>query len=169
MAQSEQTVRLSKTAPVIFTALVTAFMGLMFLDALSLSVLIDKVFPLALSAFTALGGLLLLVQMWRSEPGDGLFADAEVSGEDADAPHSLWPTLAWFFSLLLLTALFGFLIALTIFFVAFLKLRERISWSQIVLMTASGVGLLLVMAGALHRDFPPGLLQSFLDLPWPFR
>lgn len=34
---------------------------------------------------------------------------------------------------------------------------------------ASGVGLLLVMAGALNRGFPPGLLQSFVDLPWPFR
>jgi|GEM_PF-6179124 len=21
----------------------------------------------------------------------------------------------------------------------------------------------------LHRNFPPGILQSFLDLPWPFR
>ena len=108
MAESKQTVRLSKTAPVIFTALVTAFMGLMFLDALSLSVLIDKVFPLALSGFAAAGGLLLHVQMWRGETGDGLFADAEVLGEDADAPHGLWPTLAWFFSLLLLTALFVF-------------------------------------------------------------
>jgi hypothetical protein len=141
----------------------------MFLDALQLSVLIDKVFPLALSAFAAFGGLLLLVQMWRSEPDGALFADAERTGEDADAPHGLWPTLAWFFSLLVLTGLFGFVIALTIFFVAFFRLREKLDWGRIVLLTTGGVGLLLVMANALHRDFPPGLPQAYFDLPWPFR
>jgi len=25
------------------------------------------------------------------------------------------------------------------------------------------------MAGVLNRDFPPGLLQAYFDLPWPFR
>ena len=37
----------------------------------------------------------------------------------------LWPTLAWFVSLLVLTALFGFIIALMLFFLAFLTLRAR--------------------------------------------
>jgi TctA family transporter len=161
--------RLSKTAPIVFAALVTGFMALMFFNALSLSVMIDKVFPMALSAFAALGGLILLVQMWRSEPGSALFADAEASGEDSTAPHGLWSTLAWFFSLLALTALFGFVMALTIFFVAFLRAREELGWGRIVLMTAGGIGVLLVMAGALNRDFPPGILQSLVELPWPFR
>jgi len=58
----------------------------------------------------------------RSEPGGALFADAERSGEDANAPHGLWPTLTWIFSLFVL-----------------------------------------------NRDFPLGILRSFLDLPWPFR
>ncbi len=166
---SGKPVVLSKTAPVIFTAFVTAFMGLMFFNSLPLSVMIDKVFPMALSAFAALGGLLLLFQMWRGEPGDTVFADAEKSGEDSKAPHGLWPTLAWFFSLLALTALFGFVIALTIFFVAFLRAREGLGWGRIVVMTAGGIGVLLVMAGALNRDFPPGILQNLVELPWPLR
>ncbi len=40
----------------------------------------------------------------------------------------LWPTLAWFVSLQVLTALFGFIIALMLFFLAFLTfltLRAR--------------------------------------------
>jgi len=168
-ARNKTPARLSKTAPVVFAALVTGFMGLMFFDALSLSVMIDKVFPMALSAFAALGGLLVLFQMWRGAPGDAIFADAETSGEDASAPHGLWPTLAWFFSLLALTALFGFVIALTIFFVAFLRFREGLGWGRLVLMTAGGIGVLLVMAGALNRDFPPGILQSLFELPWPLR
>jgi putative tricarboxylic transport membrane protein len=27
---------------------------------------------------------------------------------------------------------------------------------------------LLFLAGILNRDFPPGLLQEFIELPWPF-
>ena len=165
----DKSVVASKTAPMAFTAFVTGFMGLMVVNSLGLSVLIDKVFPLALSAFTAAGGLMLLAQMARSPASDGLFADAEETGEDAGAPHGLWPTLAWFFSLLALTALFGFVIALTIFFVAFLRLRVKVGWGRIALMTTGGVGLLLVMASALHRDFPPGILQDLVELPWPFR
>jgi len=30
-------------------------------------------------------------------------------------------------------------------------------------------GLQVVMAGVLNRDFSPGLLQAYFDLPWPFR
>ncbi len=105
----------------------------------------------------------------RGEPDRALFADAERAGEDASAPNGLWPTLAWFISLLALTALFGFVIALTIFFVTFFRLREKLGAGRVVLMTGSGIGLLLVMGGVLHRDFPPGLLQAFFDLPWPFR
>jgi hypothetical protein len=26
-----------------------------------------------------------------------------------------------------------------------------------------------VLAYFLHRDFPPGLLQAYADLPWPLR
>lgn len=30
------------------------------------------------------------------------------------------------------------------------------------------VGGLMFLARTLPRDFPPGLLPEFLDLPWPF-
>jgi len=33
--------------------------------------------------------------------------------------------------------------------------------------TAAGLAFMMVMAGALNRDFPAGLLQSTLTLPWP--
>lgn len=78
----------------------------------------------------------------------------------------LRPTIAWFVSLLLLAALFGFVIALAIFFAGFLRLREGLGWGRIALMTAGGVGFLLFIAGTLNRDFPPGVLQSLVELPW---
>ena len=64
-------------------------------------------------------------------------------------------------------SLVGFVIALALFFYS---LFEAPCWSQlakIIVMTACGVGGLLFLAGVLNRDFPPGLLQEFIELPWP--
>ena len=50
---------------------------------------------------------------------------------------------------------------------AFLRVRAGASWQKTAILTAAGVALMCVMAGALNRDFPPGLLQDAVDLPWP--
>ncbi|HIC81859.1 MAG TPA: tricarboxylate transporter, partial [Kiloniellaceae bacterium] len=158
----------NKMAPVVFAGLVTLFMAVMFTVTAQLSVMIDKVFPMVVSGFAFLGGVILLLQMWRFPESDVLFADGETRGEDSIAPHGLWGTLVWFVALLVLTALFGFVIALALFFVIFLRWRENLGWLRIAVMMAGGLGVLLVMAGALNRDFPPGLLQALVELPWPF-
>jgi len=33
--------------------------------------------------------------------------------------------------------------------------------------TAGGIVFMGAMASILNRDFPPGLLQYFIELPWP--
>ena len=38
----------------------------------------------------------------------------------------------------------------------------------LVLYAATGIAFMMGMAWLLNRDFPPGLLQSYFDLPWPF-
>ncbi len=91
----------------------------------------------------------------------------EAGDEDGAAPHGLWGTLAWFGFLLGLASLVGFIIALTIFFMAFLRIRAGCSWMQTGILTAAAVGLMCFLGGVLGRDFPPGLLQDYVDLPWP--
>jgi hypothetical protein len=75
--------------------------------------------------------------------------------------------MAWFATLLVLSSLFGFIIALAVFLVTFFRVRAQCSWRKILILTASGIALICFMAGVLHRDFPPGLLQAFVQLPWP--
>ncbi|MGI9501805.1 MAG: tripartite tricarboxylate transporter permease, partial [Geminicoccaceae bacterium] len=157
-----------KTAPMIFAGLITAFLAIAFIDSFTISVFIDKVFPMTVAGFSLVGALILLLQMNRRSETDLLFNDGEQQGEDAGAPIGLWPTLAWFVSLLILTALFGFVIALTLFFLAFLMVRARTSPLQTALLTVAGVGAVLIIASALNRDFPSGLLQELIELPWPF-
>ena len=97
-----------------------------------------------------------------------LFADGETGAEAADNSYTLWPTLAWFGFLLILTSITGFIIALAVFLLSFLRLRAGLGWTQALGLSALGLAFMMSMAWLLGRDFPPGLLQSFFDLPWPF-
>ncbi len=156
------------TAALIFTGAIGLFLAVNLYDALQLTVLIDKVFPVTVVALTLLGTVLLLAQMVRSPPGAAVLADTESNGETV-APHGLWATLGWLVALLAITLLVGFTLALAIFFVVFLRIRAGLDWLRCMLLTGAGLGALLLIAGTLNRDFPPGLLQEFVDLPWPFR
>jgi len=92
---------------------------------------------------------------------------AAIAGEDAFARHGLWPTMAWFASLLVLSSLIGFILALCLFLFAFMRIRAGLNHLKAAIYTASGIALMCFMAWTLNRDFPPGLLQEFVNLPWP--
>ncbi len=82
---------------------------LLFLLAITLQT--DRIFPMTISFVSVVCCFLLLIKMMRAGEGDAIFADREASGEDAEAPHTLWSTLAWFAGLLVLASLFGFILA----------------------------------------------------------
>ncbi|MDJ0969758.1 MAG: tripartite tricarboxylate transporter permease [Kiloniellales bacterium] len=159
----------TKTPTLIFAGGVVAFLFLTFADSLSVTVFIDKIFPAIVSGFALLGAIIVFLQMRRRPVTDPIFVDSEQVGEDATAPHGLWQTLGWLALLVALTAVFGFVIALGVFFVVFLRLRARAGWMRTLILTVGGIAALLIIAGALNRDFPPGLLQDLVELPWPFR
>ncbi len=170
MIQAEGDVKSgSKRAPLIFLLVFMAYLVVAFINASLIPdfALTDKIFPMTIGAVAIACCLYLLARMMLRPETDTIFADKEAFGEDADAPHGLWTTLAWFAGLLILCAIFGFIIALAIFLIAFLRMRAGEGWPKTLLLTACGIGFMCLMAGALNRDFPPGLLQSFVDLPWP--
>jgi hypothetical protein len=158
----------SKTAPVIFMSVITLYIAISLVDAAGVSRLQDKIFPLAIGGVTLLGCLALLVRMRRQPSTDDVFIDLETGADDGQAPHGLWSTLAWFLGLLVLTSIFGFVIAAAIFLIAFLLLRGGIGLARSLFFAAAGLGFILFLARMLGRDFPPGLLQRYFDLPWPF-
>lgn len=158
----------AKRAPLIFLLLMLGYMVVAWINAASIDLMSDKVFPLSVATVGILALLALLYRMVKAPEGDPIFADREAAGEDARAPHGLWPTLGWLASLLVLSSLVGFILALAIFMLAFFRIRADLGWARSILFTAAGVGFMLFLASTLHRDFPPGLLQEFFDLPWPF-
>ncbi|MFK7745866.1 MAG: tripartite tricarboxylate transporter permease [Roseobacter sp.] len=158
----------SKRAPLIFLLAVTGYIAYAFYDAASIpSYSRDRVFPMFVGGVALLGCLALIVRMMLKPETDTIFADREREGEDSDAVHGLWGTLAWFAGLLVLTSLFGFILALAIFLFSFMKLRAGLSVVMAAGYTAAGISFMCFMAWLLNRDFPPGMLQGYADLPWP--
>lgn len=159
----------NKVPPLMFAGAIALFLGVAVYSSLTIDVLIDKVFPVAVSVFTFAAALLVFLQMMRAPPDASQITDLEQTGEDATAPHSLWSMLAWLVGLITLTALIGFVLALALFFILFLKMRAGRSWPKVAALTAAGLGVMLALAWTLNRDFPAGYLQSFIELPWPLK
>ncbi len=160
-----------KRAPLIFLLVIAGYLITALINASLIPNhnMTDKIVPLVVGSTALLCCLILLVQMIRKPEGDMIFADREIAGEDADAPYGLWSTLAWFAGLIAATWFVGFILALIGFLVAFLRVRAGAGWVKTLVLTACGVAFMSLMAGALNRDFPPGLLQGAFDLPWPLK
>ncbi len=156
----------AKRAPMIFLIAVLAYLLVAFTNAAMIPdyAAADRVFPRFVSAVAIVACVIVLVQMMLKPESHALFADRE---SDDDNAYGLWSTLAWFAALLGLTALFGFIIALTLFLFAFIRFRSGRSWGFATAYTAGGIAFMCFMAGMLNRDFPPGLLQEYVKLPWP--
>lgn len=161
----------SKRAPIVFLLVLMAYVVTALINANMIPDynMTDKIVPLIVGGVTVTALLILLVQMILRPETDTIFADKEMAGEDADAPYGLWSTLAWFVGLIAATYVLGFILALTGFLVSFLRVRAQAPWPKTLILTAAGLALMCVMAGALNRDFPPGLLQDVVDLPWPLK
>ena len=157
-----------KRAPLIFLLAVTGFALYALIDAWLIPsyAFVDAIFPLVIASITVLCGVILLVQMRLKPETDILFADRETNLSEENR-YGLWVTLRWFAGLLILTSLLGFILALALFLFSFFRLRAGLSWVQTTLYSAAGIGFMCFMASLLNRDFPPGLLQSYVTLPWP--
>ncbi|MEQ3727251.1 MAG: tripartite tricarboxylate transporter TctB family protein, partial [Tateyamaria sp.] len=158
----------SKRAPFVFMLLVTGYIAYAFYDAASIpSFSRDRTFPMFVAGVSLVGCVALIIRMMLKPETDVMFADREREGDDAEATHGLWPTLGWFAALLVLTSLLGFILALAVFLFSFMLLRARLSAPMAAGYTAAGIVFMCTMAWLLNRDFPPGLLQEYVDLPWP--
>lgn len=170
MINSEGDVRSgTKRAPMLFLLAVMTYFVIAYWDASLIHdrLITDKIFPMFVSGVSIIACLVCLVKMILRPEGDVIFADREVRSPEEQVTHGLWPTLGWFAFLLVLTSLIGFILALSIFLFTFMRFRARLTNSMATVYTASGIGLMCFMAWVLNRDFPPGLLQEFVKLPWP--
>ena len=160
-----------KLGPLLFLLALLAFIFYAFIDSVTIPdyAFVDAVFPLFVASVSLVGGLIMLAQMVVKPPDDLIFADRDKGPEAKGMQHGLWKTLAWFAGLLIATSLVGFILALAGFLLLFFHNRAGLSLIRSVLFSAAGLAFIVFMAWFLGRNFPPGLLQHFVDLPWPLR
>jgi hypothetical protein len=161
----------SRGPETIFAVLVAAFFIVCIVNVWPIAALIDRVFPLAVALISLPAALMVIYQLRTAPLQHKVHWDDEVVGSEAAVEDQLtmWQALSWFVGLLAGTAAVGFMIAITVFCLAFLRMRARAAWTTTVLLSAAAVAIILTLAYFLNRDFPPGLLQAYVDLPWPLR
>jgi len=150
----------------IFALVPIAIFAAVLLDATKHSFL-GAVFPgMVAAAMLVISIPIALKLAFAKDPGS-LLHDGEEGADESQG--GFWTYLFWFAGLILGSALVGFLIASIVFFLAFLRVAAQCSWTKTLVLTAIANGGLVAVADILVLDFPNGLLQSMIDLPWPLR
>jgi putative tricarboxylic transport membrane protein len=125
------------------------------------------IFPLVVAIAGAIFTGIVLVSQFRG-PDTGANFDAEATPR-AERDPGPWYYLAWLAGFIGVVALIGFFSSLILFFVSFLRLEAGSSWLRTLALTAGAALFVLILADALNLVFPGGVLQAYVDLPWPFR
>jgi putative tricarboxylic transport membrane protein len=139
-------------------------------DAMRQSFL-GQVFPLVVASIAAFFGAVVIIQLLFSKDSAKIVYDQEEAPENAgdQGVRSLWSGAFWIALLVVFTALVGFFLAMLAFFLIYLPVRARTGPIKTIVLTAGAAAFVLVLANALNLNFPYGLLQDMVRLPWPLR
>ncbi|OGA22859.1 MAG: tricarboxylate transporter [Betaproteobacteria bacterium RIFCSPLOWO2_02_FULL_67_26] len=97
-----------------------------------------------------------------------LFHDSEREWQDHEKPaHSELHFQAWMLGLLGATALAGFVLGVFAFITAFLRLKAGVVWHRAALAASGAIAVLAFLSHVFVLDYPTGLLQRLIELPWP--
>jgi len=129
---------------------------------------LGSIFPTAVGSVALVTAAALLYHMLRRTEGSNPARfDDELLGEKDPDKSSPEAQLLWFLAILALSYLVGFFLAIGLFLASFLRVRTGLSNLRIAIMTACGLGTLAFVGYMLHLDYPRGLLQDWVRLPWP--
>jgi TctA family transporter len=151
----------------IFLGLVTAVVAFALYEASRLTFL-ARVFPLSVTLITLVLLLAVLAFALRNRPSYVLH-DAEREWAAEEQPtHSILHYQIWILGLLAAAGVFGFVLGIFVYISVFLRVKARVAWFKAMLGAAGAAVVLSILSDILVLDYPRGLLQSLVDMPWPF-
>lgn len=128
------------------------------------------VYPITASLFTLFFLVPLGERLLRSPKPSTVFHDSERSSfGDEGKLHSNEYFLGLLIGMLLLAALTGFVVAVAAFILFFIRIKGQASWLASAVGAAAFVLLLGLLSDRLVLEYPQGLLQQFVTLPWPLQ
>ena len=147
--------------------LILAFIGVYTIFVTDHLQYLGKVFPISIGIFLSIFCSIIGAQMYFGNSGAKVFHDTEnLIGQDPKI-RSQWLTIFWFISPLFLSVFIGFYISIGLFVFIFLKKIAKKSLNFSLLSSLFVWIFLGIVSHFMVMDFPPGILQSYVELPWP--
>jgi len=156
----------NRTPQVIFLGVIAACVVYVMYDISQLAFL-GKVFPMSVAVIT-LALLAAIAVLFRGRRPGYVFFDGErgLSGEDKPVHSDLY-FQCWILALLAAIAVFGFVLGVFVYIIAFLWMKAGVRWQWAAVGALGAVAVLSVLGHLLVLDYPKGLLQQLFELPWP--
>lgn len=155
-----------KTPQAVFLGLLIASTLYVLYDTWSISFL-GKVFPVAVG-FITLALLIATVILFNRKRPDFVFFDSEHEWSGENRPvHSDLYFQGWIMALLVAIGLFGFILGIFAYIVAFLRMKAGVSWHKSLAGALGAVAVMSLFGHFLVLEYPTGLMQYLFELPWP--
>ncbi|OEE67160.1 tricarboxylate transporter [Enterovibrio norvegicus FF-33] len=158
----------NRTPQVIFAGVVNLIFLYAIYDGLQQSFL-GGVFTIMVGSLMWVLSAIVLYQLLTKPTNDPIYFDMEYEqGYVFDkSSTSMMHYLYWLFALVAGCYLVGYVISISVFFVSFLVVKASVSLWRALALTAIAVGFLLFLTNAMVLELPVGLLQEYIELPWP--
>lgn len=132
---------------------------------------LGSVFPFYASVLMVGFTAYIVMMLAVAKPGHSAHFDQELAArvQGAHDGTSIWPSVGWFVMLFGLTALVGFIIAVSVFIMTFLLARTTLGTARSLIYMALCITFMCTLGHFLTLDFPGGVLQHYADLPWPLK
>ena len=167
IAQSKSKILNLKTIPQWIFLFILTFLGIYTILVTDHLQYLGKIFPISVGIFMITFCFIIGVQMYFGNTGAKVFHDAENLVKGKKEIRNQWLTIFWFISPLFLSIFIGFFVSIGFFVIIFL---HKIAKKNKVFSILSGVLVWIFLSLISHfmvMDFPPGILQSYIELPWP--
>jgi TctA family transporter len=151
----------------VFLGLVTACV-LYIIYEMTRYTFLARVFPLSVALITLALLIAAFALSLRNRPSYVLQDNERGGSAQERAVHSVWHYQGWILGLLAASALVGFVLGIFVYITVFLRVKAQMPWAKAALAASGAVVVLSVLSHILVLDYPGGLLQWLVPMPWPF-
>ncbi|TVO58202.1 tripartite tricarboxylate transporter permease [Denitromonas halophila] len=132
---------------------------------------LGSVFPFYTSALMVAFTGYMVMMLVVAKPGHSAHFDQELAAKakGTDDGTTVWPSVGWFVFLFGMTSVLGFIISIAIFITTFLMVRTQLGVARSLLYTGLCIAFMSTLGHYLTLDFPAGLLQHYVEMPWPLK
>lgn len=156
----------NKKPQAIFLGVIAACVLYVMYDVWQLAFL-GQVFPMSVAIIT-LALLAATAVLFRVQRPSYVFFDSEREWGAEDRPvRSDLHFQGWILGLLGAVAVFGFVLGIFVYLCTFLRVKAHVAWTWAAVGALGAIGVLSLLSHVLVLDYPRGILQSFVEMPWP--